>query len=155
MRTIATRIYRAQQGAETIRVSLEELSESDLDDDYRRVPGIPLKITFEDLEIPLVESEIHMGISWWNGGEGLAPHLHFNCSDLEDGDPNPKFVCCDSCAWDSLVWLNWDGAKAEQLRSEQVGPDHSHPDKRTLFAPEGRRILAGARKPPVTPPHDL
>lgn len=124
MKTIATRIHRAQQAGQTVFISLEELVESDLDDHSMRDLSVSLVISEEELVIPVVDSEI--SVSNWDGS--FAPHLLFNCprcnrihcTDLYDGDPNPRFACCDSCSWDSLVWLNWDQRELEKMRSEQA-----------------------------------
>lgn len=104
-------------------MSLDELGKCDLDQHYLRDLDLPLTITEEEIGIPLIESEIQM----WDGGDELYPHLHFTCprchrmhnTDLEGGDPNPKLACCDSCSWESLVWLSWDEGKAEKLKSKQ------------------------------------
>lgn len=127
MKTVATRILRATQAGETIFISIDDLASDDLDDHYRRDRSIPLTITEERVDIPFIDSEIHMWTSLSEYGETLAPHLHFNCprcnrvhcTDLEDGDPNPRFAVCDSCLWESLVWLNWDENVAQKLKSEQ------------------------------------
>ncbi len=62
-------------------------------------------------------------------GSKLRPHVHFTCPrcedvhnvDLEEEDQNPRFACCDSCAWDSLVWIEWNN---EELRKSYRFPDN-------------------------------
>lgn len=111
-KTLTTVVQRVTQAGETLFISLEAVSATEFDEDDRRDLSLPLEITAETMEIPVVSSEIHL----WDGGDRLYPHLHFTCPrcqrvhnvDLEDDDPNPRFGSCDSCGWQSLVWIEWD-----------------------------------------------
>ncbi len=119
MRTIATKLYRVLQNGKTIHISLVPMRNVDLDHLFARDHRLSLCIKQEISEIPLITSEIVM----WDGGDGLYPHLHFTCPrcseihnvDLEENDPNPRFGCCDSCSWDSLVWIAWNEDKLKKL----------------------------------------
>ncbi len=111
MNKINTEIYRAVQVDETIFVSLQKIEPNDLDDHYLRDMSLKLEISKEVVSIPVVRSRTEM----WDGGDKQYPHLHFVCpicneehnTDLEEYDSNPKFTCCDSCSWNSLIWVNW------------------------------------------------
>lgn len=112
MRTIATEIYRVTRAGETLFISLKEVPVAEFDESDSGDPSMPLEIITETADIPVVPSEIHL----WDGGDGLYPHLHYTCPrcqqihnvDLYGHDLNPRFGVCDSCGWDSLVWIEWD-----------------------------------------------
>jgi len=140
---MTTAIYRVSQEGETLFISLEKVAPVDFDDHHGRDPSLPLEIVAEELDIPLVPSEIEL----WDGGDRLYPHLHFTCprcqqlqnADLNDGDANPRLGCCDSCGWDSLVWIEWDEEKLAGMRREspsesQVAVPAGAPVKRSVQA---------------------
>jgi transcription elongation factor Elf1 len=56
-------------------------------------------------------------LEYWQGDNGRSyPHLRFKCPrcsiehnvDLYPGDSNPRFASCDTCGWDSVVWIRWN-----------------------------------------------
>ena len=142
-RSLTTDVHRVAQAGETLFISLEAVSAEDFDEHGCRDLSLPLEITVERMEIPIVSSEIHL----WDGGDRLYPHLHFTCprcrqvhnADLEDDDPNPRWGSCDSCSWESLVWIEWDEARREAMIPEM--------DKEVYLA----REIAAMRLEPRSP----
>ena len=117
MKRPTTDIHRVTRTGKTICISLREVAAADFEEDECHGPSSALEIITETVEVPVVASEIHL----WAGGARLYPHLHYTCprcqqlqnSDLYDDDSNPRFGVCDSCSWESLVWIEWDeGARA-------------------------------------------
>ena len=116
MRTIRTNIYRVLQGGKTIFVSLNEIEVSDMDDHYARNIKLPIQIQQETIDIPVVSSKVVMWEALTEQGNEPLPHLHFCCPrcnevhnvDLDLEETSPLFGCCDSCGWESLVWIEWD-----------------------------------------------
>lgn len=116
MKTISTTLYRITRDGDTIFVSLTRPSQEDLDNYRDDGQTKEVQATVEQVELPVVDSRVE---TW----EGDAPHLHFECPkcgntcnvDLEPDDENPRFSCCDGCGWDSIMWLQWDGAAVERI----------------------------------------
>jgi hypothetical protein len=124
MTTIETDLYVVRQCGEVMFVSLDEIFAEEWDGHEWRDQSQPLLIDLEHRAIPVVPAEIVM----WEGSEEeavLYPHLHYTCprcrqmqnADLYDADPNPRFACCDSCRWDSLIWLAWESTVAGHPQS--------------------------------------
>jgi len=99
------KLYRASQNGNTVYLAPEPISVDDLPD----------RCTLDEVEreVPQVDGRLES----WPGDDGSSyPHLHYICPrcstehnvDLHADDPNPRFACCDSCGWDSVVWIRWD-----------------------------------------------
>ncbi len=103
-------------------MSLDPITEADMQDHYARNLQLPIHIKSETLNVPVVSSQIIMWEGLSEKGSELVPHLHFTCPqcqdvhnvDLEEGDSNPRFACCNSCVWDSLVWIEWNEAELKE-----------------------------------------
>ena len=99
------KLYRASQDGHTLCLATEPLAADDF----------PAGCVFDKVEreVPNVDGRLEL----WQGDDGLSyPHLHFLCPrcstehnvDLHPDDPNPRFACCDTCGWDSIVWIRWN-----------------------------------------------
>ena len=98
------KLYRAKQGEATVRLSPNPIEMDSLS---------ALCIVDEiDREVPAVDGALKI----WKGDDGRSyPHLHYVCPrcstehnvDLYPEDTSPRFACCDSCGWDSVVWIRW------------------------------------------------
>jgi hypothetical protein len=123
MTKLKTDVYRVTQAGETLFISLEKVSPREFRNHHRRNRSLRLQIVAKTLEIPVVPSEIEL----WDGGDRLYPHLHFTCPrcqrvhnvDLSDDDPNPRLGVCDSCDWESLVWIEWDEAARAAMDTDK------------------------------------
>lgn len=126
MKSILTELYVLRQGGKVRFASTQPISAADWHGHDWRPPleqatpppegNLPLIVEIERRDIPLLPAELVL----WNIDDGesnsLAPHLHYTCprclqmqnSDLYPNDPNPRFACCDSCRWDSILWLSWE-----------------------------------------------
>jgi hypothetical protein len=98
------KLYRAVQDGRVVRFSPEPL----------RADDFPKAVSLDEIEqdVLLVESTVRL---WDSGDGGQYPHLHYVCPrchlehnvDLYEGDSNPRFACCDTCGWSSIMWLAW------------------------------------------------
>jgi hypothetical protein len=98
------KLYRAYHDGMIVRLSPEPIEPNHL----------PFPCVIDEVErpVPAVDGRIEQ----WEGDDGLLyPHLHFICPrcgrehnvDLYPDDLNPRFATCDSCGWDSVVWIHW------------------------------------------------
>ena len=99
------KLYRALQDGSTSYLSPEPIRPDDL--------SAPCLFDEIDRDVPIVDARLTL----WDGSDGLSySHLHYQCPrcaheqnvDLYLSDANPRFACCDSCGWDSVVWLRWN-----------------------------------------------
>ena len=139
--TIPTDLFIAKQAGEVVFVSIEPIPVDQFDEHSWRDLRHPLIVETERRDIAVLPTETVM----WEGDDGdtirLYPHLHFTCPrchqmqniDLYDTDPNPTFACCNTCLWDSPIWLAWDPeipGYSRQTGGEQVA------DGKTPEAPQ-------------------
>ena len=98
------KLYRVAESGRTIYLSLDPV------DDREFASSCSFDIIQQD--VPTVAGRVEL----WDGGDGKQyPHIHYVCPrcrneqnvDLSDGDSNPRFACCDSCSWDSVVLIQW------------------------------------------------
>jgi hypothetical protein len=98
------KLYRAIQDETTVRLSPDPFDSDSLTGEC--------VVDEIDREVPVVDGVVRL----WEGDDGKSyPHLHYVCPrcstehnvDLYPEDPNPRFACCDSCGWDSVVWIRW------------------------------------------------
>lgn len=99
------KLYRATENGVTVSLSPEPIRADDF--------SFPIDAIDEvEREVPVVDGVIRL----WNGCDGgKYPHLHYVCPrcgvehnvDLYPDDPSPRFGCCDSCGWESVVWVRW------------------------------------------------
>lgn len=97
-------LYRVVEGGKTIYLSPDPVDDRDFES----------KCSFDIVQqdVPTVAGRVEL----WDGCDGKRyPHIHYVCPrcsheqnvDLHDGDSNPRFACCDSCSWDSVVLIQW------------------------------------------------
>src|SRR5690349_4622200 len=103
------KLFRAVQDGKVAYLSPEPIDTTDFSPDY-----FSPDCSFDtiQLDVPTVAGVLEL----WDGNDGKKhPHLHYVCPrcsvehnvDLNNGDSNPRFACCDSCGWDSVVWIRW------------------------------------------------
>ena len=98
------RLYRAKAQGCVVRLSPDPIAPDDL-------PTVCVMDEI-DREVPTVLGTIE---DWRDEDGALRPHIHYVCPrcatehnvDLVAEDSSPRFACCDSCAWDSVVWIEW------------------------------------------------
>lgn len=98
------RLHRATQNDAIVRLSPEPIDADSLSS---------LCVVDEiDREVPTIDGVIK---DWESDDGATYPHLHYVCPrcsmehnvDLLPEDTNPRFACCDTCRWDSVVWVRW------------------------------------------------
>ena len=99
------KLYRVSQDDKTAYLSPEPISPDEIS-----VPGVIDEI---ERDVPTVFGRLEL----WEGDDGQSyPHLHYVCPrctmehnvDLYPNDGKPRFACCDSCKWESVVWIQWN-----------------------------------------------
>lgn len=117
MKTLETVLHMIRQAGEVMFVSLEPKTVESFNDWAWRDLDLPLSISEERVELPVVSAELEM---WACLGDDESsqdwPHLVYTCprckqlqnSDLYATDASPRFACCDSCGWSSMCWLDWN-----------------------------------------------
>ena len=115
-----TTLYRIVETGKTIRMSPDPVDPSELSS------GQTVDCIQQD--VPTVLGRVEL----WSGDDDKRyPHLHYVCprcateqnADLRDGDSDPRFACCDSCGWDSVVLITYEKGSMKNTRriKQQMG----------------------------------
>jgi hypothetical protein len=99
------KLFRVMEEGRVVRLSPEPVAEDEFS----------ASCTIDEIkcDVPEVRGEI----KHWSGSDGESyPHLHYVCPrcsreqnvDLCIAESNPRFACCDSCGWDSVVLIRWE-----------------------------------------------
>ena len=98
------KLHRAIAQGRVVRLSPDPICADDL----------PTSCTTDevDREVPTVPGTVE---NWRDEDGDLRPHIHYVCPrcatehnvDLMSDDPSPRFACCDSCGWESVLWIEW------------------------------------------------